>query len=243
MSGCIPSLHPLYTEETRTIDDRIIGNWVDQEDYITNSPYAKKWDFERFTNYEYRYKDYDKYTIKVTTHEIDTALLNRLNYELHEKIEHNYYTLNHRGKKSLTSFRNESDEKMVVNLTKIKGELYADFYPWLSSDKSPYEGIAPNPAKGFFDFSVKQFHTNTIYGHTFAKIVFENNNMIIKSFDPDYFEKLIKENKIRLKHEIVEDEIIITASTEELRNFVGKYGSRDELFLEGNILQLNTPSE
>ena len=32
MSSCLlPSLHPIYTEDTREIDDRIIGTWVNGE--------------------------------------------------------------------------------------------------------------------------------------------------------------------------------------------------------------------
>ena len=242
ISGCIPSLHPIFTEDTRVIDDRIIGEWIDIVDYDNQCPYPKKWDFQRYTNFEYRYKNLGDYTIYVDNHELDTSITNRLNYDLYSANKKEYYTLNYHHYNALR-FPKVQFEKMIVNLTTIRGELYADFYPWISSGSDPYAKIRGTKIGNPFDLNMNRFQSNTIYGHTFAKIIFEDSKMIIKPFDPTYFEKLIKEEKIRLKHEIVNDEIIITASTEELRNFVGKYGSRDELFLEGDILHCNPTSE
>ena len=36
ITSCIPSLHPIFTEENRITDDRLIGFWVDSEDGMFN---------------------------------------------------------------------------------------------------------------------------------------------------------------------------------------------------------------
>jgi len=243
MCGCIPSLHPIFTLENRVIDDRIVGIWMDEEDYNNKSQFAKKWDFQRFTNFEYRYKDLEKFKINVSNFEIDTNIHNKLNYKLHSQKQEEYYILNYQGSNSPFKYIPRLSEKMIVNLTKINGELYADFYPWLPKDKSPYAAVKSTRQQSIFSMDIPRFQSNLIYGHTFAKLTFDNSNLIIKPFDPDQFERLIKEQKIRLKHEIVNEEIVITASTQELRSFISKYGNREDLFMEGDILRLSQETE
>jgi hypothetical protein len=82
-----------------------------------------------------------------------------------------------------------------------------------------------------------RFAVNFMRGHTFAKVEFENGNMTIHPLDGQYIEKLIKKKRIRLKHEVVEDnDIILTASTEELRAFVAKYVDDKSLYTDSEEL-------
>ena len=81
------------------------------------------------------------------------------------------------------------------------------------------------------------FQTNLIPAHTFAKVEFQDNQLKIRSFDSDYIEGLIKSRKVRLKHEVVNETIILTASTEDLRSFILKYGDDDKLFLDSDYLK------
>ena len=46
LSACIPSLHPLYTKETLTYREDLIGKWVDQDDAL--------WNFEKAEDQSYR---------------------------------------------------------------------------------------------------------------------------------------------------------------------------------------------
>ena len=48
--------------------------------------------------------------------------------------------------------------------------------------------------------------------------------------------KLLKEEPGAVKHELVEDGIILTASTEQLQQFVLKYADDERVFSEETIL-------
>ena len=68
--------------------------------------------------------------------------------------------------------------------------------------------------------------------HTLAKFDILNDNQIdINWFSSEKLEKLLKENRIKIKHEKVGfwDTILLTASSEELEKFIKKYmDSKDE---------------
>ena len=52
----------------------------------------------------------------------------------------------------------------------------------------------------------------------------------------DEMEKLLKEEPNAIKHELVEDGIILTASTEQLQQFVLKYADDERVFSEETTL-------
>lgn len=119
----------------------------------------------------------------------------------------------------------ESDIK--IELTKIGDATFINFSP------QRIESIA--------DRFGSEFSDNFIGGNTFAKLNFDNHMPIIQFFNYEYIEKLIKERRIRLKHETVlqtsttggvESKIILTASTQELRTFLEKYVDNDTFFDE-----------
>ena len=49
-------------------------------------------------------------------------------------------------------------------------------------------------------------------------------------------EKLLKEKPTAVKHEMVEDRLILTASTKELQKFVLKYADDDRVFTNEIVL-------
>ena len=51
LNACIPSIHPLYTEEDIYLDDRILGNWV------TNGEEGQSWEFIRASEIKSGYFD------------------------------------------------------------------------------------------------------------------------------------------------------------------------------------------
>lgn len=236
----IPSLHSICTDKTSVIDDRIIGEWVDSTDY-NKSAYSKRWNFERYDSMEYRYKNSEEYSIKVNNHLLDTSLINKLGYELYKSEKGNFYTLNYSSINGIFSAApfSKNNDKMIVNLTMINGQLYADFYPWTYNGSSPYKGIESYKDQLNRNFKVRHKNPNTIYGHTFSKVILKNKSLIIKPINYEYIKRLINEKRIRIKHEKVKGRIIITATTEELRAFLHKYGDKDELFLDGQQLRLN----
>lgn len=104
---------------------------------------------------------------------------------------------------------------LIVNLTEIGKHKYMDFKPL---------PVEPSLTDGLFSF-------NYIYAHTFARYRVEGGRLFLEFIDGQYIQELIEKKRIRLKHEVInEDEIILTASTEELRAFILKYEDDELLF-------------
>ena len=77
-----------------------------------------------------------------------------------------------------------------------------------------------------------------IPAHTFAKIKIDKEGLAIQSFSPDWLTEQIKNRYIRIKHEDLGDDIVITASTKDLQKFVMKYADhkseKESAFLEAS---------
>ena len=73
--------------------------------------------------------------------------------------------------------------------------------------------------------------------HTYAKVQFKENEVRIFQVDPDWIETVIEEKKIRIKHEMIDDAILLTASTEELQKFFTKYAVEDRAFIDPIVLK------
>lgn len=101
-----------------------------------------------------------------------------------------------------------------VHLVKLGTNYFLDFY--FDDEKSlPNSDIAP-----------------LIPSHSFAKVVWKQDEMSIAFFDYEWLEKLFKQRKIRLKHEVIDDEtIVLTASSEELQQFVQKYADEEDAYI------------
>jgi hypothetical protein len=118
----------------------------------------------------------------------------------------------------LTLEENENQvSKFRVHIVKLGGHYFLDFYleEFLNKDNLL-----------FADFHV-------VPVHTFAKVAVSENQLRINWFDQAWLEKLIKENKIRIRHENNGDYILLTAGTKELQKFVTKYVNSDEAFKDG----------
>ncbi len=144
------------------------------------------------------------------------------NWTIIEKKELPFYVLTYRKS-------DDTKQYMKAELTKIKGELYIDFYPYREPDES-------------------RFGINSINAHTFAKVEIKEGKLLLHSFNLTEIEGLLKTKKIRLKHEtitnatiedgkmIYDDYMVLTASTEELRAFIAKYSDNEDLFDEAEEL-------
>jgi hypothetical protein len=236
ISGCIPSLHPIYTEKDRIIDDRLLGSWKmydddlpnfgftvesdDEEDQKEgerlmkeledeNIPHSSSWTFERAADYEGEFKlSGGKATFSFSPGARSFLPENSI---IKNEKELPYYFLTHHSYNMGDTIKNY----MIVNLTRIAGQLYMDFYPYDLKDEK----------------SRSRFASNYINGHTFARVEFKDNKVMMYPFNIDYFTTLLKEKRIRLKHEnLGEDNIVLTASTKELRAFIANYGDDEELY-------------
>jgi hypothetical protein len=122
----------------------------------------------------------------------------------------------------------QKDGKQFVfeaHLVKLGEEYYLDFLPHSSSQE-----LSSQSVKSYFP---EDFYTiHFIPAHTFAKVLINNNSVEIRLFDSEWIDKLIREGKIRIKHESVGELQILTASTAELQKFILKYGQDESAFSE-----------
>ena len=67
--------------------------------------------------------------------------------------------------------------------------------------------------------------------HNFYKVEFKQDNKLnIFPFDGDRLDKLVRQRKIRIKHENVDGQMVVTASTEDLQKFILKYAQDEDAF-------------
>jgi hypothetical protein len=79
---------------------------------------------------------------------------------------------------------------------------------------------------------------NYIPAHTFMRLDFEEDAFTLIEFDNDKLRELFLTNRIRLDHEIIEDDIvIITASTKDLRKFITKYAREEKVFQDSTRME------
>jgi len=271
ISGCISSLHPLYTEDTILVDDRLLGDWTKErsqdsivfndisysvevtnegdttitvgkgdgrsnedllsEDLVLSLSQLgsigadrdkKGWKFERASTVFFERQDpQDTSFIK-----LGGAMASASSFSITPwvpsmvpdgyvvksiKDELPYYILTYTRKE----FGELDTVRMMTHLTEINDVLYANFYPFNTEH-----------------LNYGTFSANIVKAHSFAKLEFSNDGLSIYFFDTEMLEDLINNRQIRLKHEKigVDDDVVITASTRELRSFLEKYGHRDDLY-------------
>ena len=85
------------------------------------------------------------------------------------------------------------------------------------------------PAYETFDEGYYLFR-NFIPAHSFLKIEWKGDRMQVYMFDYDRMKELFEQNRIRIKHEMMDDFIIITAATEDLKKFFEKYADDQKSF-------------
>ena len=82
--------------------------------------------------------------------------------------------------------------------------------------------------------------------HTFSKIAVLNDELSIEFFKDSWIRNLILDNRVRIAHEKTggplddpDENILITASTDELQEFVLKYGKDEKAFDDPIVLKAN----
>lgn len=145
---------------------------------------------------------------------VDNECAEGLLFERHEGQNHYHLTLCEDGVWS----------RFDIHLVKIGKNTYIDFYP---DRDHPREKRKENK------YGLSDLHLYPT--HSFSRINISENQLIIESFDMDWLEKLFKEKKIRIKHEMVDDDILLTASSKDLQKFVEKYADNKKAFQEGDV--------
>lgn len=115
----------------------------------------------------------------------------------------------------------EINAEFQLHLVELGGLTYFDFYieEW---DLSDYEDSILGLILGFHLVGV----------HTFAKVEI-SDNITISWFDSEWFTEKLRENKVRIKHEENNKDILLTAQPKELQKFVMKYSEDENAFDNG----------
>ncbi len=202
MQSCIPSLHPLYTADKKVYLEQLEGIWsnfpMDVQLNTTQTETGSKID------------------AIVKTNDEGAGRAEVWNFR---KNDSDGYLLIHQDNDGFKA-------AFEVNLVKLDGAYFMDFYPTDMPEKSK------SITDIFKDEKNDMLAYHLLPVHTFAKLVIEKDEIKIKLFDPDFLDKLLNERKVRIKHEALTDGgFVLTAQPEELQKFVEKYASNEELYI------------
>ncbi|OHB54737.1 MAG: hypothetical protein A2Y07_05785 [Planctomycetes bacterium GWF2_50_10] len=162
LAGCIPSLHPLYTDESIVYDANLIGVW--------------KGDPNKSDTWIFKKEGKNNYQLTV----------------IDEKKKSGVFE---------------------TYLCKIDGQLFLDIFP-----------DDPNLCQNDF------YKAYLLPCHGFIKVNQILPQLKLQMTNPDDFGKKLKEDPNMIKWEKVEDRIVLTASTQQLQEFMRKNAQKDWLF-------------
>ncbi|SHL09457.1 hypothetical protein SAMN05444266_10222 [Chitinophaga jiangningensis] len=114
----------------------------------------------------------------------------------------------------LTYTEGKQKAEFLFNLLKLANNYYIDIYP---------------AGMGADSKLVEDYYMPV---HTFGRIKVEANSFNLEYMNAELIYKLLSENRIRIKHENVEYGSLITASTQELQQFVIKYAGNKDFYSE-----------
>jgi hypothetical protein len=106
-------------------------------------------------------------------------------------------------------------------MVKLGNKYYMDHYPSETPATANYEP--------FYKNHYLKMHTCYLLSRN------KDNSFELKQFDETYMKQLIDDKKIRIRHETREDgSLIITASTQELQQYIMKYSDVPEAYYQDN---------
>lgn len=114
-------------------------------------------------------------------------------------------------------------------LTRIGDGLYFDLIPVLAED------AADRQSEGF------EYTNNYLPSFTMARLDIANNNtMTLQFLNGEFIKELLKKGQAGIKHEKNElfETFLVTASSKELQQFIGKYSRDERLFSKENSVTL-----
>jgi len=210
MQSCVTSLQPLATYNTAIIDDRLAGTWnSDGQDYEVQ----KFFDSDLF---KYIKKEMDKYK-------------GNADKELSEKEMEDFAPMLYFKSYVIRYTRDKKEYVMFGSMVKLNGQYFINFAPIdINTDKNKEQA-----------FEVTS--TDRLATHTIARVQFTNSNTLKLDFiDGGFLYDQVKAGRMKIKNERDDlyDTFLITASTDELQQFIQKYGNDDRIFSKENSVTL-----
>ncbi|UCE41717.1 MAG: hypothetical protein JSV17_01615 [Candidatus Aminicenantes bacterium] len=137
----------------------------------------------------------------------ESGLVGTWGEENHEKDLSELWIFEKLGDKSYRLIIRDSEEEGMfeAHLLKLGEYMFLDLYP-----------EEPETSSEFYNMHV-------IPAHSFMRISLEGHVLRLAFFDLDWLKKNIEANAVFIKHERRDDTIVLTASTEELQEFVLKH--------------------
>ena len=113
----------------------------------------------------------------------------------------------------------EADTSLfIAKVTKIDDNHFLDLYPVARTLDELEEDD-------------NTFYNNHLFPvHSISKVSIKDGELSIEMYEDTWIAEMMSSNRIRIKHESVGEDILITADTEELRKFVGKYANSAKAF-------------
>ena len=177
ISGCLTTLHPIFTERDLVYKPELTGNWRTKDNNNEGSA------------------------------EI-SSLAKEKSIELPGKIS------SIKDKGYLVTYKNKDGNVSgiyIAFLARIGKHLYFDYYP-----------VSKEAEKKEDEFYMQHF----VKMHTPYRVdMLKDGGFELSQLEGSYLDQLIEEKKIRIRHELNSDgNVVITASTEELQQYILKYG-------------------
>jgi len=130
---------------------------------------------------------------------------------------------------SVTFKKNGVDYYMAAAITRINDELYMELLPIAVNDQQQPDG------------SGYELNYDYVPTFTMAKVIINNNESIsLKFLNGGYIKEQVMANRLKVSHQMdkVFGTFLVTASTNELRQFLQKYGNDDRLYSDENSVTL-----
>lgn len=260
LSSCVYSLFPIYTEETAIFEEALLGTWEDsdgykitfqrfsddQADVVDNKKEEKESQEYELTGEGWHMQSdepisleiggelvYD--TLRISAH-MDSLVqgliveektkeeeIQEAEEKEKEKSSSARWLLNQTSFEGSVSVSTDKSYRMIVqdndeessvykvHLVKISDNYFIDLYPIIDTKS------------GFFS-------ANAFPVHTFMKVNFSDNLFELISFDLDKLNDMFVKKLVRLRHEDVDGNILITAQPEQIQKFLEVYSDNEEVY-------------
>jgi len=145
----------------------------------------------------------------------------------------------------------EKSYDLVTDEKGKKGEFTVYLVKIQDSFKADKEKEAARQALLFLDLYPKEpkLEANDFYKfhllpvHTFLKIEQLGTTLKIRAMNPEKLQEMLKDKPDLIKHEVVEDRIVLTASTKQLQKFMLEHVKDEGLFAEATELEQVEPKD
>ncbi len=187
LAGCVPivSLHPLFTKETITFDEKLLGTWVEDG----NQPQVT-WEFAH----------------------LEESAARLLPAELRDALDKCY--------RLTIADKDGRRGSFAACLVKLHDKLFLDVMP----DRFPSGEQDPEQMKLVYN----AFFFTPV--HSFVRVSSIGAQLRMRLTDDEGFKKLLDAEPKAVKHDLIDDRPVLTASTEELQAFVAKFAEDQRLF-------------